>query len=112
MPTRTTEAPVGAPCWIDLSTSDPAKTDAFYGGLFGWVGDEPNAEFGGYRTYRKDGAAVAGVMQAMEGAPDAWGLYLAAPDVEKIVANAPAVVSPAMEVGDLGTMALVTDPGG
>jgi predicted enzyme related to lactoylglutathione lyase len=112
MTTRTTEAPVGAPCWIDLSTSDPAKTDAFYGELFGWVGDEPNPEFGGYRNYRKDGKLVAGVMQAMEGAPDAWGVYLAAPDAEKIVANAPGVVSPAMDVGDLGTMALVTDPGG
>jgi predicted enzyme related to lactoylglutathione lyase len=112
MPTRTTEAPVGAPCWIDLSTSDPAKTEAFYGALFGWVADAPNPEFGGYRNLRKDGVAVAGVMEAMDGAPDAWGVYLAAPDVGKVVANAPGVISPAMEVGPLGTMAIVTDPGG
>lgn len=112
MTTRTSAAPTGAPCWIDLSTSDPAATDAFYGGLFGWTVSEANDELGGYRNYSKDGVMVAGVMQAMDGAPDAWGVYLAAPDVEKVVANAPGVVSPAMAVGDLGTMALVTDPGG
>jgi len=29
-------APFGAPCWIDLFTSDPDKSRAFYGELFGW----------------------------------------------------------------------------
>ena len=29
-------APVGAPCWVDLFTSDPDATRAFYGELFGW----------------------------------------------------------------------------
>jgi len=33
MPTRDT-APLGAPCWIDLMTSDPDKRKAFYGELF------------------------------------------------------------------------------
>jgi hypothetical protein len=111
MPT-TTEIPTGAPCWIDLSTSDPEKSNAFYGALFGWTIDDPGPEYGGYKNYVKDGVQVAGCMQAMDGAPDAWGVYLSVPDAEKVTANAPGVVAPAMEVGALGTMAIVTDPGG
>ena len=40
--------PHGAPCWIDLMSSDTDKSVAFYGALFGWTADEPNEEFGGY----------------------------------------------------------------
>ena len=31
-----TAYPPGTPCWVDLSTSDPAASAAFYTGLFGW----------------------------------------------------------------------------
>ena len=34
MPLRDT-APLGAPCWIDLFTSDPDTSRAFYRDLFG-----------------------------------------------------------------------------
>ena len=32
-----TAYPPGTPCWVDLSTSDPAASAAFYTGLFGWT---------------------------------------------------------------------------
>ena len=32
---------VGAPCWIDLYSSDTAKATAFYSQLFGWSAEEP-----------------------------------------------------------------------
>ena len=35
MPKRDS-APIGAPCWIDLFTTDPDKSAAFYGDLLGW----------------------------------------------------------------------------
>src|SRR4051794_12951335 len=111
MPTRT-DAPLGAPCWVDLGTSDPTASDAFYGALFGWTIDDPGADYGGYRNYLKDGVPVAGVMQAMEGAPDAWGIHLAVADAEKVEANSPGVIASAMDVMALGRMVLVTDPGG
>ena len=38
MPTRES-APVGAPCWIELFTSDIDKARAFYGELFGWTSE-------------------------------------------------------------------------
>ncbi|MGH9004642.1 MAG: VOC family protein, partial [Acidimicrobiia bacterium] len=34
MPTRDS-APLGAPCWIDLFTSDTEKAKTFYGELLG-----------------------------------------------------------------------------
>ena len=46
MPKRDS-APVGAPCWLDVFTSDPDKTRAFYGPLFGWKADEAGEEYGG-----------------------------------------------------------------
>lgn len=109
---KTTDIPTGAPCWIDLSTSDRARSNAFYGALFGWTVDDPGPEYGGYTNYLTDGVQVAGCMQAMDGAPDAWGVYLSVPDAEKVAANAPGVIAPAMPVMTLGTMAIVTDPGG
>jgi len=115
VPLRET-APVGAPCWIDLFTSDPDKSRAFYTDLFGWKAEEPNAEFGGYWNFTKDDVRVAGGMRNHgEGAPDGWSVYLATANAEATVAAATAsgsqVIVPPMPVGELGTMAVVTDPG-
>lgn len=111
MPTRPGVAPVGAPTWIDIATSDEAKTIAFYGELLGWTVDDPGPDYGGYKNFLKDGVPVAGCM-AQPGAPDAWSVYLEVPDPEKIAANATSVIAPPMEVMALGTMVVVTDPGG
>jgi predicted enzyme related to lactoylglutathione lyase len=110
--------PNGAPCWVDLMSSDPEKSKAFYGELLGWQAEEPNAEFGGYTNLTKDGELVAGLMQAMPdaGASDVWSVYLAVDDAAATIAAAKAagsdIIVDAMPVGDLGTMAVVTDPGG
>jgi predicted enzyme related to lactoylglutathione lyase len=78
MPKRET-TPAGAPCWIDLMTSDPAASKAFYGELFGWTAEDSGPEFGGYITFSKDGATVAGAManDPAQGVPDGWSVYLA-----------------------------------
>jgi uncharacterized protein len=49
------QAPAGAPCWIDLMTSDPHKSRAFYGQLFGWTSEEAGEEYGGYITFSRTG---------------------------------------------------------
>jgi len=117
MPTRE-HAPVGAPCWIDLTTSDPDRSRAFYGQLFGWEAEEPAEEFEGYFNYRQDGVLVAG---CMTGGPEAqwhdvWSVYLASADTRKTaevaVAHGAEMLVPPMDVGDLGTMAVLSDPGG
>ena len=62
MPLRD-EAPIGAPCWVDVLTSDPARTQEFYGHLFGWTVEDPGEEYGGYFNFQKDGVHVAGGMR-------------------------------------------------
>ena len=117
MPTRDT-APIGAPCWVDLMTSDAARSRQFYCELFGWAAEEPNEEFGGYFNFTKDGVRVAGCMaqQPDSWVPDVWSVYLATDDAEKTVDAARGSggnvhVEP-MAVGDLGTRAVVSSADG
>jgi len=117
MPVRHT-APLGAPCWVDLQTSDAEQARAFYGELLGWTADDPDPAFGGYFTFRSDGVPVAGGMAADAQAPtaDVWSVYLATDDAARVVAAAEAaggqVVVPPMAVADLGTMGFLVDAGG
>jgi predicted enzyme related to lactoylglutathione lyase len=117
MPHRDT-APVGAPCWIDLYSSDPATSQVFYGELFGWKVDDPGPDYGGYVNFTKGGVPVAGCMRndGSGGTPDAWSVYLASDDAaattRAAIAHGGQVYVDAMEVMDLGSMAVLADPGG
>jgi predicted enzyme related to lactoylglutathione lyase len=108
---------VGAPCWIDLYSSDTAGATEFYGQLLGWKAEAPEEGFGGYFVFSKDGKVVAGCMQnsGEEGHPDAWTVYLTTDDIERTVADATAkggqVHLAPMDVATNGKMALVGDPG-
>ena len=112
MPRRET-APLGAPCWIDLFSSDTAKARSFYAELFGWTGEEATEEFGGYSNFGKDGVRVAGCMHndGSSGSPDGWNTYLATDDAVKtnaaaVAHGATAYVEP-MQVGPYGSMGLL-----
>lgn len=111
-------APIGAPCWIDLTTSDTERSRAFYGQLFGWAAEEPAEEFGGYFNFTKGGVQVAGCMPNQPGMemPEVWSVYLNTDDTRKTVdataAHGGQVIVPAMDVADLGTMAVISDPSG
>jgi predicted enzyme related to lactoylglutathione lyase len=117
MPTPDPTRP-GVPVWIDLFSSDTEASRAFYGQLLGWTSESAGPEYGGYINFSKDGALVAGCManDGSTGVPDVWSVYLASDDAEKTVAKAEAagaaVLVPAMDVVDLGRMAVVTDAGG
>jgi hypothetical protein len=117
VPTRD-EAPIGAPCWIELGTSNPDKSRTFYGELFGWTSEQAGEEYGGYINFSQRGVMVAGCMgnAGQPNAQDAWSIYLAAEDAELVTkaaaANGGSVVLPPMQVMELGTMAFVVDPGG
>ncbi|MGH9089046.1 MAG: VOC family protein [Acidimicrobiales bacterium] len=117
MTTRTT-APTGAPCWIDLWTSDVEAARRFYAELFGWEAGAPTPDFGGYFMWMRDGAPVAGGMGDMPDMPaaDRWTIYLATDDVAKALELTPAaggqVEQPMIPVADLGLQAAATDPSG
>jgi predicted enzyme related to lactoylglutathione lyase len=114
---RARDTSAGAPCWMDLNTSDSAVARDFYTGLFGWGAGEASPEFGGYFMFMSGEAPVAGCMPAMAGgAADVWSIYLTSEDAQRTVDAATSaggqVVVPPMAVADLGTMGMVLDPGG
>ena len=109
---------LGAPCWIDLYSSDTERAKDFYGRLFGWTTLDPGPEYGGYFLFQKDGKVVAGCMgnSGDEGHPDSWTTYLHSDDATRTVEaaraqGAPVLVEP-MDVTQNGRMAMVADPGG
>ena len=109
---------VGAPCWIDLYSSDTGKAIDFYGRLLGWKAEEADERFGGYFTFTKDGKHVAGCM-ANDGStayPDAWGVHLMTDDIQGLAdaasSHGGSVEMAPMEVADNGSFAMIKDPGG
>lgn len=117
MPTRESVA-VGAPCWIDLASSDPEQAKSFYGEVFGWTATDGGEEYGGYVTFTLGGSPVAGMMpnEPGSGYPDGWSTYLEVVDATATATRAAAaggqVTSEPMPVADQGVMAFFTDPGG
>lgn len=117
MVTRDTNWPEGTPCWVDLAVDDFDKGTAFYSRLLGWEVQRGPAEFGGYSVCTKDGRSAAGLMPKMDPSQQtAWTVYLAVEDIDACLAkvrdNGGQVMSEAMDVGDMGRMALFADPGG
>ena len=106
----------GRPIWIELFTPDPDAAQAFYGDLFGWTSEDAGPEYGGYRLLLCDGAPVAGLMRNDGQGPSAWAVYLETNNADDTVAMAKAnggqMILEAHQVGDRGTMAVVTDPAG
>lgn len=111
-------ASVGAPCWVDLYTSDPDKCQEFYGQLFGWTAERSGEEYGGYITFFKDGRPVAGGMKngGQSGSPDVWSVYLATENAQAtadaVAAKGGQVLVAPMQVGEMGSMTVLTDVGG
>ncbi len=105
----------GAPCWADLMTTDPDRAVDFYSSVFGWRAERAPEEFGGYINFFEENSRVCGCPgQAQPGAPVTWNVYLRADDaaatLNKVEAAGGQIAMPAMQVGDLGTMAFVLDP--
>jgi uncharacterized protein len=111
-------APLGAPCWIDLTSSDVERAQDFYGKVFGWTFESAGAEYGGYINVAKDGHLVAGMLANNPDwqAPDNWATYFHTADINATVsaltaAGGSSCVAP-VEVPAKGFMSLATDPSG
>ena len=117
MPVRNS-APLGAPTWIDLTTSDVDRAQEFYGAVFGWTFESAGPEYGGYTNAFKDGKYVAGLMHndPQWNSPDTWATYFHTADINTTMAKAIAAGAvscvDAMEVKDKGWMGVLTDPTG
>jgi uncharacterized protein len=109
----------GTPTWLDLMAPDVDAARTFYQAVFGWEYDIGGPEFGGYTTARLEQRMTAGLMGPQPDAPPmpaAWSLYFASDNVEADVVRAvelgAKVLSPAMVVGEFGSMAICEDPTG
>ncbi len=108
----------GFPNWVDIGTSDPEATTAFYTGLFGWranVSTDPR--YGGYTLFTLDDEPVAGAGPLIEaGQPVAWNSYFATVDADatarRVESAGGKVLSAPFDVGDQGRMAVFLDPAG
>jgi catechol 2,3-dioxygenase-like lactoylglutathione lyase family enzyme len=58
-------APPGAPCGVDLWTSDIEGSRQFYAELFGWEAGVSSPDHGGYFMFTRAGIPVAGAMGDM-----------------------------------------------
>lgn len=116
-----TEYGEGMPSWTDLVTPDLAASEAFYGGLFGWVfvrGETPGTD---YVLATKGGRNVAGLMPINEqmaagGMPPSWTCYVHTDDIDatagKVADAGGTVLQAPMTVAESGRMSIVADPAG
>lgn len=84
--------PCGAPCWFELSSTDPVAALAFHEALFGWSHVHNDmGEMGNYTFLRNANGtigAMCGMPPGSEGRPSSWGVYFATRDIDASVARA------------------------
>jgi hypothetical protein len=117
-----TKYPHGTFSWADLSSTDAAKSKAFYTELMGWTtSDIPIGEGMVYTMFKKDGCDVAAMSQMMpdmqqQGVPSFWSNYVTVDDVdamaEKVKALGGSVLVEPFDVFDSGRMLVLQDPTG
>ncbi|MCZ8166634.1 VOC family protein [Silanimonas sp.] len=110
---------LGAPCWFELASTDPARSIAFAQAVFGWSADEQGMPTGPYAFMANSTAAVGaicGLPPDAEGAPSFWSAYFLVADVDASRAKAIALgATPFGEPFDapgMGRGAVLADPGG
>ena len=118
---NTTHAP-GTFCWPELSTTDQAAAEKFYGTLFGWsVAKTEMGPDAHYTIFQLDGnPAAAAAKQDPEqkkmGIPPNWLSYVSTPDVdasiEKVKKLGGNIMAGPFDVMEHGRMAVATDPTG
>lgn len=120
--TQKASDPTGAFIWYELMTTDAEGSKAFYDAVVGWDIGEGAAEYHGYRMIgRKDGGFAGGVLpltaeMQQGGARPAWLGYISVADVDralqKIEAAGGKALMPAINIPNVGRIAMVTDPQG
>ena len=125
MPEQKLNPVQGGPIWIDLSTHDLDGAQRFYSELLGWSFQDGGEEFGHYHTITHEERAIGGAMSSLMGpdgpteepnGPTTWTVYLRTSDIAATVSRAESagaqVLFPPMDVSDLGSMTVLSDPAG
>lgn len=113
----------GMPCWYELTTTDLAGAERFYGDALGWSVADSGMPGMTYRLASAgDGVMVAGMSAGEPGPgggeapPPSWLIYFAADDCDAasaaVTAAGGAVLSPPMDIPGTGRFSICTDPQG
>lgn len=111
----------GSFIWYELLTGDADAAQDFYGKVLGWTFSDSGQADMDYRLFNAGSEMVGGLMALTDemksgGAQPCWLGYVGVDDtdaaVKKIVANGGAELMPAMDIPDVGRMAMVADPQG
>ena len=105
---------------VELMTTDPERSKAFYGRLFEWqLEDVPiSAVPDGNYTMIKVGSGTGGGMlkNPMPGAPSSWLAYIDVADVKQMTQKAKTLGATVMkdvtEIPNMGWFSILTDPTG
>jgi uncharacterized protein len=107
----------GTPSWVDLATTDPEGSRAFYGAVLGWEFVDLGPDAGGYSFCTLNGKQVAGLGPTQgEGMPSAWSSYVSVDDADvtakAVEAAGGTALAPPFDVMEAGRMAVFADPTG
>ncbi|GAB3285208.1 VOC family protein [Parahaliea aestuarii] len=110
----------GKVVWHDLLSDTPARTEAFYSGLFGWEFEALPLESANYTLIRHQGRLIGGMVDQNE-LPiredvSQWVVVISVADLEAAVnaldSAGGKVLTPPTSLGERGDLAVVTDPEG
>ena len=111
--------PKGDFIWYELLTSDADAAQRFYGNVVGWKASDSGQPGMDYRILDAGDGQAGGLMQItdqMPGVKPVWLGYVAVPDVDVTVADWTAaggsVQMPAMDIPNVGRLAMLADPDG
>ena len=109
----------GAMCWNELATHDTESCRVFYTNLLGWNTDQQQRPGYRYTTFLRARFPVAGMLEMTEEwgemAPH-WMVYFGVQDCAAATAKAESlggkVEVPCTDIPEVGTFAVISDPGG
>lgn len=111
--------PKGDFIWYELLARDADAATRFYGDVVGWTVSDSGQPGMDYRLLDAGDGLAGGLMQItpeMAGVQPVWLGYVAVPDVDAAVADWTAaggqLQMPAMDVPQVGRMAMLADPAG
>lgn len=115
MSTRATTA--GRFVWHEQVSSDPEQAEGFYTGLFGWDTEVFKPGELDYTMISSGGQTHGGISKAMEGAPPPhWLSHVSVEDVDDTIEKATRaggkLLAGPFEIGEVGRMAIISDPQG
>ncbi len=112
----TVETAVGRFVWHDHMSGDPAATSGFYTQLLGWELEIWKPGEMDYPMIKAHDQTHGGFGPAQGGAPPHWLGHVAVDDVDEAAGRAEIaggrIVAPAMDIPEVGRMAVVADPQG